>query len=546
VANPFPRLDVSEIIARRRFGKLQLGVVALCALAMFVVGYDTQVIGYTAPAIAHVLIVPVSALQPIFTWGGIGSLLGIVLIAPLADRSGRRRVIGAALLLIGLTTLLAGFAASVAQFKVLRLLTGLGVGAVMPVAMALVVEYMPRRHRIALATVVWIGYSLGAGFAGPIATSIGARNDWSVVLLFGGLLALLAAPLVWSRLPESPTLLLRRGHTAEVRAALIRISRRYDSLRATEYFTSEPVEPGLGVVRLFAGRRRMHFTGLLWGAFFANLMAVALVNAALSPLFTAAGLDEDRALALGLSAQLGGIVGGLAAATLADRYDRFAVLGGAFLLGALSVAAVAFTGSAPWLAVMVAMVAVFFTVGGQNAALAVTAASYPAAIGATAVALALGVGRIGQIAAPYVAAVSPAGHARFLVFAVPGLAAAAAALLITYTRADSRAEVTPRKDITAVPRAEATPRQDVTAVPRAEQSFRGVDDQRRSARRLEHLASLGLDLHGKRVLEVGAGVGDHTGFFLDRDCTIVSTESKPENCRLLAEMLGSYRSIGYA
>src|SRR5438045_257276 len=34
--------------------------------------------------------------------------------------------------------------------------------------------------------------------------------------------------------------------------------------------------------------------------------------------------------------------------------------------------------------------------------------------------------------------------------------------------------------------------------------------------RLQHLDSLGLDLSGKRVLEVGAGVGDHTLFYLYR------------------------------
>src|SRR5580704_12589348 len=46
--------------------------------------------------------------------------------------------------------------------------------------------------------------------------------------------------------------------------------------------------------------------------------------------------------------------------------------------------------------------------------------------------------------------------------------------------------------------------------------------QRHNQRRQEHLASLQLDLVSKSVLEVGAGVGDHTFYFLDRDCTVVS------------------------
>jgi FkbM family methyltransferase len=57
--------------------------------------------------------------------------------------------------------------------------------------------------------------------------------------------------------------------------------------------------------------------------------------------------------------------------------------------------------------------------------------------------------------------------------------------------------------------------------------------QRHNQRRLEHLASLGLNLAGKTVLEVGAGIGDHTHFFLDRGCEVTTTEGRPENLEIL-------------
>jgi hypothetical protein len=56
---------------------------------------------------------------------------------------------------------------------------------------------------------------------------------------------------------------------------------------------------------------------------------------------------------------------------------------------------------------------------------------------------------------------------------------------------------------------------------------------RHNQRRLEHLATLGLPLAGRTVLEVGAGIGDLTGFFLDRGCAVLSTEGRPENYELL-------------
>lgn len=56
---------------------------------------------------------------------------------------------------------------------------------------------------------------------------------------------------------------------------------------------------------------------------------------------------------------------------------------------------------------------------------------------------------------------------------------------------------------------------------------------RHDQRRLEHLASLGLSIAGSSVLEVGAGIGGHTSFFLDRGCQVVSTEARPENLEVL-------------
>jgi SAM-dependent methyltransferase len=64
-------------------------------------------------------------------------------------------------------------------------------------------------------------------------------------------------------------------------------------------------------------------------------------------------------------------------------------------------------------------------------------------------------------------------------------------------------------------------------------TFHSYDYLRHNARRQEHLASLGLPLTGRTVLEVGAGAGDHTHFFLDRGCSVVVTEARAENLEIL-------------
>jgi hypothetical protein len=56
--------------------------------------------------------------------------------------------------------------------------------------------------------------------------------------------------------------------------------------------------------------------------------------------------------------------------------------------------------------------------------------------------------------------------------------------------------------------------------------FQHLDYQRHNLCRQEHLATLGLPLAGKTVLEVGAGIGDHTGFLLDRGCRVTCTDGR--------------------
>jgi SAM-dependent methyltransferase len=60
--------------------------------------------------------------------------------------------------------------------------------------------------------------------------------------------------------------------------------------------------------------------------------------------------------------------------------------------------------------------------------------------------------------------------------------------------------------------------------------------------RQAHLASLGLDLDGKKVLEVGAGIGLHTPFFLKRGCDVTATDGRPQNVAEIARRLPGVRT----
>jgi SAM-dependent methyltransferase len=91
-----------------------------------------------------------------------------------------------------------------------------------------------------------------------------------------------------------------------------------------------------------------------------------------------------------------------------------------------------------------------------------------------------------------------------------------------------------------------TTRRDVAAEARPEgggvESFDTEAALEINRARLEHLTSLGLPLEGRRVLEVGAGVGWLTGFFLDRGCSVVATEARSENVAELRRRLPTVKA----
>jgi len=64
-------------------------------------------------------------------------------------------------------------------------------------------------------------------------------------------------------------------------------------------------------------------------------------------------------------------------------------------------------------------------------------------------------------------------------------------------------------------------------------TFHSFHYLRHNARRLEHLASLRIPVAGMSVLEVGAGIGDHSHYFIDRGCELTITDVRAENLSYL-------------
>jgi 2-polyprenyl-3-methyl-5-hydroxy-6-metoxy-1,4-benzoquinol methylase len=74
-------------------------------------------------------------------------------------------------------------------------------------------------------------------------------------------------------------------------------------------------------------------------------------------------------------------------------------------------------------------------------------------------------------------------------------------------------------------------------------NFSSLHYQAHNRARLDHLQSLGLPLSDSRVLELGSGPGDHTGFYVDRRCTVVSVDAREECLDALARRFPGVRTV---
>jgi hypothetical protein len=86
----------------------------------------------------------------------------------------------------------------------------------------------------------------------------------------------------------------------------------------------------------------------------------------------------------------------------------------------------------------------------------------------------------------------------------------------------------------------------VVPTPGAARDFHSPWYQHFNAARLAHLATLGLDLQAKTVLEVGAGEGDLTPFFIARDDAVLVSDVREENLGVLRARYGGHASVQVA
>ena len=105
-------------------------------------------------------------------------------------------------------------AQTLGELRLLRFVAGVGLGGIMPNAVALVGEYTPRRLRVLMVLVVTNGFNLGGVIGGLLSAWMVPNFGWRSVFYVGGAIPLVIGILMFFGLPESLQFLVLRGNAA--------------------------------------------------------------------------------------------------------------------------------------------------------------------------------------------------------------------------------------------------------------------------------------------------------------------------------------------
>ena len=170
---------------------LLLGFLTLLNILNFV---DRQLIVYLAKPLADDL--GLSLTNVAWLYGYIFlvfyTLMGMVM-ATLADRLSRQRLIAGGLLLWSLLTATSGAAGSFLHLALARMLVGIGEATLTPAALSILGDAFPPKRRALASGIYYSGVSLGSGLSliivGWVASSYGWRNCFYALSVLGVLLA---------------------------------------------------------------------------------------------------------------------------------------------------------------------------------------------------------------------------------------------------------------------------------------------------------------------------------------------------------------------
>lgn len=358
-------------LARRRL------TLALCCLVAILEGADILSMAFAVPKLRGEFAFTPNQIAIVLASALAGLMVGSAYGGWLSDRIGRKKVLIAALIGLGVFSLLTTVATTYGQFVVVRILTGLGLGGAFPMLIAIASEVSEPRFRARGVSIMYCGQPIGGVILGMIVALGGEAFEWRNIFYIGGFGPFLLIPLLIAFLPET---------------------------HRTRSTSSVAQRGGASLSQTLFGEGRTPTTLLLWAAYVFTLLAVYLILTWLPSLVVDKGFSKPEAAAITSILNVGAALGCYVLAQAMDRGRSRAVVVVTYLGMVLSLMALAAAKGFALVAI-VAAVTGFFVIGGQFVLYALAPRYYPEDVRGTGVGITVSMGRVGAICGPLLAGV---------------------------------------------------------------------------------------------------------------------------------------------
>lgn len=394
-------MDIEAEIRGAHVARFHYRLALILGCVLFVDGYDLFNAGYIAPYLRREWGLGDRQIGAMLSIGIAGLAIGAFAQAPIARWIGRRQTtaLGAALLAMASLSM-AAWVFDFTSFVALRLVLGISLGMLSPLAFVYVNEWAPQASANRFAALSFVlPFSLGGIAAGVAAMTIGPLFGWRGMYCVAGIgfpIALACCLL----LPESLMRLIELRRTDEIRAYLSAIRPERAALYAEtlEFTLAEPRRSSGGFAALLGDRYRWT-TISIWAASALSLLSLHGLSGWLPTMLVTNGKAFTSAFGFGTLLMTMQIFGGGAGGVLADRFGRTSVMIWGFSGSALALIAMyALIGDAYMAAAVAA--AGFFIFGTQAVMNNFTAMSYEPGLRATGTGAAVAFSRVGGVIGP--------------------------------------------------------------------------------------------------------------------------------------------------
>ncbi len=418
---------VAEVIDNGKVSGQQMLVIGLCMFFNMLDGFDITAMAIVASDVSSDLALTPDRLGWIFSFALAGMMAGAMLLAPVSDIIGRRKMIIMSVTLVGASILFTANANSLGEFIVLRFVSGVGAGAMLACQAALTAEYSPEKYRAFSVAAVTSGYPLGAMMTSVVAGYIMPDYGWRGMFWFGGGITLVMGAVAWLLIPESIKYLFeRRPKNALERVNKILRKLRKDTLSDMPEVATAEKGPSAGVVSAMLkllGKDYRAVTLTLWTTFFLCFATLYFLLSWIPKLMEDAGYSVEVGREAFFLFNLGGVIGVYLLGIMSTRWKLTNIIFLLLFSSAIGMVVFAMAPKQQDLLLIIIFIVGVLQQGGFNGLYSAAAKAYPTEFRTTGIGWSIGLGRSGAVIGPamagYLIAAGLDMSANFYIFALP-------------------------------------------------------------------------------------------------------------------------------